>query len=97
MHSVCVDVQVCVNGHVHQLAKVDVQPQLDLFLVFALVTVLNGLDFMRTLNHMHATESFACDQQHSSPCLLCVSYWDRSLTCTDVVSSVSACYAHCCS
>jgi len=46
MHSVRADLQVCSNGHVHQLAKVHVHLQLDLLLVFALVSVLNGLDCM---------------------------------------------------
>lgn len=46
---------------------------------------------------MHVDGSFACDQQHCSPCSLYVSCWDGSLTCTGIVSSMSACGAHCCS
>jgi len=49
MHGGCVDLQVCVGGHVYQLAEVHVQPQLDLLFVFALVRVLNGLDCMRSI------------------------------------------------
>ena len=64
MHCVHVDLQVCVGGHAHQLAEVDVQPQLDLLLLFALVSFLNGLDCMHVLNDMHAAGSLACDQQH---------------------------------
>ena len=74
MHSVRADIQVCVGGHVHQLVEVHVQPQLDLLLVFALVSVLNGLDCMHAHNHMHVVESLACDRPHRSPCMLCVSY-----------------------
>ena len=59
MHSVHVDLQVCATGHVHQLAEVHVQLQLDLLLVFALVSVLNGLDYMRVHNDMHVVE-FPC-------------------------------------
>ena len=29
---------------------------------------------------MHVVEPLACNQPHYSPCLLCVSYWDGSLT-----------------
>ena len=97
MHSVRVDLLVCAGGHAHQLAEVHVQPQLDLLLVFALVSVLNGLDCMCALNDMHAAESLACDQQQCSSCLLHVSCWDRYLTCMGTVSSVSAPCAHCCS
>jgi len=43
MNNVCADLQVCAGGHAHQLAEVHVQPQLDLLLVFTLVSVLNGL------------------------------------------------------
>ena len=43
MHSVYDDLQVCTGGHAHQLYEVHVQPQLDLLLVFTLVSVLNGL------------------------------------------------------
>ena len=73
MHSVDVDLQVCAGGHAHQLAEVHVQLQLDLLLVFALVSVLNVLDCMCVLNDMHDVESIACDQQNYSPCLLHVS------------------------
>ena len=73
MHSVCYDLQVCAGGHARQLAEVHVQPQLDLLLVSALMSVLNGLDCMRVLNDMHAAKSLACDQQNCSPCLLRVS------------------------
>ena len=59
--------------------------------------VLKGLDFMCALNNMHVVESLECDQQHYSPCLLCVSCWGGSLTCMGAISSVSACWAHCCS
>ena len=62
MHSVHVDLQVCAGGHAHQLAEGHVQPQLDLLLVFALVSVLNGLDCMRALNDMHVAKSLTCDQ-----------------------------------
>ena len=71
MHSVCADLQVCVGGNALQLAEVHVQLQLDLLLVFALVSLLNGLDFMHVHNDMHVAESLACDQKHYSPCLLC--------------------------
>jgi len=74
MHSVYIDIQVYVGGHAHQLAEVHVQLQLDLLLVFALVSVLNGLDYMHAHNDMHVVESLACDHQHCSPCLLHVSY-----------------------
>jgi len=83
--------------HSHQLAEVHVQPQLDLLLAFVFMSVLNGFDCMHALNDMHATESLACNQQHYSPCLLYVSYWDGSLTCTGVVSSMIACCAYFCS
>jgi len=89
MHSVYTDLQVCAGGHAHQLGKVLVQLQLDLLLVLSLVNVLNGLDCMHVHNDMHATESFACDQQHFSPCLLDVNFWDGSLTYTSIVSSMS--------
>ena len=46
MHSVYVDLQVCVGGHAHKLSKVHVQLKLDLLLVFALVIVLKVLDCM---------------------------------------------------
>ena len=55
MHSVCVDLQVCVGGHARQISKVHFQPQLDLLLVFTLVSVLNGLDRMCVHNDMHAS------------------------------------------
>jgi len=42
MHSVHVDLQVCVGGHAHQLTEVHVQPQLDLLPIFTLVSVLMG-------------------------------------------------------
>ena len=87
MHSVRADLQVCAGGHAHQLAKVLVQLQLDLLLVFTLVSVLNGLDRMHAHNEMYAIESITCDQQHYSPYLLYASYWDGSITCTRVVSS----------
>ena len=70
MHSVHADFEVCVGGHVHQLAEVHVQPQLDLLLVLILVSVLNGLDRMRVLNDMHAIECLACYPKHCSPCFL---------------------------
>jgi len=73
MHSVCVDLQVCAGGHVHQLAKVPIWLQLDLLLVFALVSVLNGLDCMLADNEILAVESLACDQPYLSPCMLFVS------------------------
>ena len=97
MYSVCADFRVCVGGHAHQLAEVHVQPQLDLILVFTLVSVLNGSDCMCALDNMNYTGSFACDQQRYSHFFLCVNYWDGSLTCTGAISSVSACCAHCCS
>lgn len=97
MHSVHANLQVCVGGHVYQFVEVHVQPELDLLFIFALVSVLNRLDQMRALNYKHVAESLACDQQHYSLCLLCVSCWDGSLTCTSKVSSVSACCAHDCS
>ena len=53
MHSVCVDLQVCVGGHAHQLVEVHVQLQLGLLLVFALVSLLNGFDSMRVHNDMN--------------------------------------------
>ena len=57
MHNVCANIQLCVGGHAHQLAKVHVQPQLDLLLFFTLV--LNGLDCMCVFNGIHAAESLA--------------------------------------
>jgi len=57
MHSFRANLQVCVGGHAHQLVKVHVHPQLDLLLVFALVSVLNGLDCMLALNDMHVARS----------------------------------------
>ena len=44
---------MCVGGHAHQLSKVHVQLHLDLLLVFALVSVLNGLDRMWVHNDMN--------------------------------------------
>jgi len=73
MHSVCADIQVCVGGPAHQLAEVHVHPQLDLLLVFALVSVLNVLDYMHVLNNMHDVESLACNQKNFSLCLLYIS------------------------
>ena len=94
MHSVHANLQVCASGHAHQLAEVLVWLQMDLLLVFPLVSALNGLDCMRAHNDMHVVESLACDQPHFSPCLLRVSYWDGSLTCPGIVSFVSALCAH---
>jgi len=73
MHGVCPDLQICACGHAHQLARVHVQPQLDLLLFFALVSVLNGLDYMCVLNNVHVVGSLTCDQRHYSPCFLHVS------------------------
>lgn len=56
------------------LPKCMFSPSLTLLLIFTLVSVFNGLDCMQSLNDMHAAGSFACDQQHCSPCLLCVTY-----------------------
>ena len=56
MHSVHANLQLCVGGHAHQLAEVHVRLQLKLLLVFALVSVLNGLDFMCVHNDVHAAE-----------------------------------------
>ena len=95
MYSVHADLQVYSGGHAHQLVEAPIRLQLDLLLFFALVSVLNGLDCMHAHNDMHVVESLACDQQHRSPCFLGVSYWDGSLTCTGVVSFVSACCAYC--
>ena len=53
MHSVCANIQVCVGGHAHQPVEVHVQLQLDLLLLFALVSVLNGLDCMHVHNDMN--------------------------------------------
>ena len=97
MHSFFAELQVCAGDHAHQLAEVHVQLQLDLLLIFALVSVLNGLDCMCVHNDMHAAESLACNHQHYLPCLLCVSCWDGSLTYMGAVSSVSARCTHCCS
>lgn len=97
MYSSCANPQKCAGGHAHQIFEVHVQPQLDLLLIFAMVSVSNGLDCKCVLNDMHVVGSFACDQQHFSPCFLYVSCWDGSLTCTVAVSSTSSCYAHCCS
>ena len=66
MHNVRANMQVFAGGHAHQLAEVHVQLQLDLLLVFDLVSVLNGLDCMHAHNVMHDVESLACDQQHCS-------------------------------
>jgi len=87
----CVLVVMRINCQLHA------QLQLDLLLVFTLVSVLNGLDRTHVHNDMHAIESLECDQQHCSPCLLCASCWDGSITCTGAVSSVSACCTPCCS
>ena len=73
MHSVCSHLQVCFGGHVHQLVEVHVQLQLDLLLVLALGSVLNGLDCVHEHNGIHAVEALTCDQQHYSPYQLCVS------------------------
>ena len=97
MHSVYADLQVCAGDHVNQIAKVPIQLQLELLCVFALVSVLNGLDYMYVHIDMHAAESLACDKKHYLPCLLRVSYWDGSLTCMGPVSSASARCTHCCS
>jgi len=50
----CVLVVVIINS-----LEVHVHAQLDLLLIFALVSVLNGLDCMCALNDMHAAESLA--------------------------------------
>lgn len=87
---------MCDGGDAHQLSEVHVQPQLDFLLIFALVSVLNGLDCMCAFNDMHA-KSFTCGQQHFSPCILRVSCWDGYITCTGTISSMNACSAHYCS
>lgn len=80
MHSVCVDLQVCVGGYAHQLVKVHVHLQLDLVLVFTLVSVPMG-----GMACVHITKSMllntrACNHHQHSPYLLCASYWDGSIT-----------------
>lgn len=96
MHSVRVDLQVCASGHAHQLAEVHVQPRLEFLVVFAFLSVLNGLNCMHVLRNMHAAESLAWNQQQCSSCLIYFSCWDGSLTCTSIVSFVSTCCRHYC-
>ena len=61
MDSVHANLQVCACGDAHQLSEVHVQLQLDLLLVFALVSVLNGLACMCVRNGMNFVESLSCD------------------------------------
>ena len=56
MHNACVDLQVCVGDHAHQLVKIHAQLQSDWLLVFASVSVPNGWDYMRAQNEIHTLE-----------------------------------------
>lgn len=89
--SYCFLVTMCINSSKYMSSSSQIW-----FFVFASVSVpINMIKCVNTMTSM-LLKTFTYDRQHFSPCSLCASYWDGSISCMDVVSSFYACCASCC-